>query len=86
MNKEINLDDRKKELAKALAKAKKDLEIQTKMTIRLVKVLELRFGLEDGTMRTLDEAGKHFGVTRERIRQMQEKGLDILRRDYGLNF
>ena len=43
------------------------------------KVVRLRFGLEDGEMRTLEEVGKEFGVTRERIRQIESKTLAKLR-------
>jgi RNA polymerase primary sigma factor len=43
------------------------------------KVIELRFGLMDGTPRTLEEVGKEFGVTRERIRQIESKTLSKLR-------
>jgi RNA polymerase primary sigma factor len=43
------------------------------------RVLELRFGLEDGQSRTLEEVGQRFGVTRERIRQIEAKALRKLR-------
>jgi RNA polymerase primary sigma factor len=43
------------------------------------RVLEMRFGLEDGRSRTLEEVGKEFGVTRERIRQIEDKALRKLR-------
>lgn len=43
------------------------------------KVLSLRFGLEDGHPRTLEEVGKEFNVTRERIRQIEAKALRKLR-------
>ena len=43
------------------------------------KVIQLRFGLHDGTPRTLEEVGKEFGVTRERIRQIESKTLSKLR-------
>lgn len=43
------------------------------------KVLRLRFGLEDGRSRTLEEVGKEFNVTRERIRQIEAKALRKLR-------
>ncbi|MEO1444372.1 MAG: sigma factor-like helix-turn-helix DNA-binding protein, partial [Chloroflexota bacterium] len=42
-------------------------------------VLEMRFGLIDGQDNTLEEVGKHFGVTRERIRQIEAKALRKLR-------
>ena len=45
------------------------------LTEREKGVLALRFGMDDGTPRTLEEVGKHFGVTRERIRQIEEKAL-----------
>jgi RNA polymerase primary sigma factor len=43
------------------------------------KVIQLRFGLADGRVRTLDEIGREFGVTRERIRQIEMKTLTKLR-------
>ena len=49
------------------------------LTPREAKVLALRFGLEDGHPRTLEEVGKEFNVTRERIRQIEAKALRKLR-------
>jgi RNA polymerase primary sigma factor len=49
------------------------------LTARERRVLQLRFGLEDGRARTLEEVGKEFGVTRERIRQIEAKALRKLR-------
>ncbi|MEG1994252.1 MAG: sigma-70 family RNA polymerase sigma factor, partial [Oscillospiraceae bacterium] len=49
------------------------------LTPREEKVLKLRFGLEDGRSRTLEEVGKEFNVTRERIRQIEAKALRKLR-------
>ena len=54
-------------------------EVLTTLTDREKKVLELRFGLDDGRSRTLEEVGQHFGVTRERIRQIEAKALRKLR-------
>lgn len=54
-------------------------EVLETLTIREKRVLELRFGLEDGRSRTLEEVGQHFGVTRERIRQIEAKALRKLR-------
>lgn len=55
-------------------------EISSELTQRESKILSMRFGLEDGVMHTLEETGEEFGVTRERIRQIQEKALEKLRR------
>ena len=54
-------------------------EVMNTLTPREAKVLKLRFGLEDGKSRTLEEVGKEFQVTRERIRQIEAKALRKLR-------
>ena len=54
-------------------------EVMSTLTAREAKVLKLRFGLEDGKARTLEEVGKEFNVTRERIRQIEAKALRKLR-------
>ena len=54
-------------------------EVMKTLTPREAKVLKLRFGLEDGKARTLEEVGKQFNVTRERIRQIEAKALRKLR-------
>ena len=54
-------------------------EVMSTLTPREAKVLKLRFGLEDGKTRTLEEVGREFQVTRERIRQIEAKALRKLR-------
>ena len=54
-------------------------EILVDLTPREQKILSMRFGLEDGITHTLEEVGKEFGVTRERIRQIEAKSLDRIR-------
>ena len=54
-------------------------EVLSSLTPREQRVLQLRFGLEDGRSRTLEEVGKEFNVTRERIRQIEAKALRKLR-------
>jgi len=55
------------------------VEVLDTLNPRERKVLELRFGIKDGRSRTLEEVGKEFGVTRERIRQIEAKALRKLR-------
>jgi RNA polymerase primary sigma factor len=54
-------------------------DVLSKLTPREREVLKMRFGLEDGYPRTLEEVGRHFKVTRERIRQIEAKALKKLR-------
>jgi len=55
------------------------MDVLVTLTEREEKVLRLRFGLDDGRARTLEEVGKEFNVTRERIRQIEAKALRKLR-------
>lgn len=57
-------------------------EIIQELTPREQKILEMRFGLKDGVTHTLEEVGKVFGVTRERIRQIEAKALDKIRQHH----
>ena len=54
-------------------------EVLEKLTPREQKILKIRFGLEDGVTHTLEEVGQEFGVTRERIRQIEAKALEKIR-------
>lgn len=54
-------------------------EVMVTLTERESEILTLRFGLTDGTQRTLEDIGEHFGLTRERIRQVQDQALRKLR-------
>ena len=64
--------------AQTLLKEQLD-EVLSTLTEREQKVLRLRFGMSDGRARTLEEVGKEFDVTRERIRQIEAKALRKLR-------
>ena len=64
--------------AQTLLKEQLKEELDT-LTEREQKVLRLRFGMNDGRARTLEEVGKEFDVTRERIRQIEAKALRKLR-------
>jgi RNA polymerase primary sigma factor len=54
-------------------------DVLSQLSEREQEVIRLRFGLDDGQMRTLEEVGREFGVTRERIRQIEAKTLAKLR-------
>ena len=54
-------------------------EILIDLSDREQKILKMRFGLDDGVNHTLEEVGKAFGVTRERIRQIEAKALEKIR-------
>jgi RNA polymerase primary sigma factor len=68
------MDSASKELLRGQIKEALDF-----LTDRERQVLEMRFGLKDGKDHTLEEVGKEFGVTRERIRQIEAKALRKLR-------
>ncbi|MFH1744725.1 MAG: sigma-70 family RNA polymerase sigma factor [bacterium] len=59
-------------------------EVITKLSPREQKILEMRFGLEDGVAHTLEEVGREFDVTRERIRQIESKALEKIQRYEGI--
>lgn len=68
------------EEAAATMRREQIYKLLNELTEREKGVLTLRFGMDDGTPRTLEEVGKYFGVTRERIRQIEGKALKKLRK------
>jgi RNA polymerase primary sigma factor len=59
-------------------------EVLKDLDPREQKILKMRFGLEDGVTHTLEEVGKEFGVTRERIRQIEAKALERIKDHYNI--
>ncbi|MFC1663000.1 RNA polymerase sigma factor RpoD [Patescibacteria group bacterium] len=59
-------------------------EIISELSPREQKILEMRFGLTDGISHTLEEVGREFGVTRERIRQIEAKALEKIEQNEGM--
>jgi len=77
--KDEELPSPSKNAARALLKERLS-EILTDLTDREQKILSMRFGLKDGVTHTLQEVGEVFGVTRERIRQIEAKSLERIRK------
>ena len=71
------------EAARTLLRARLK-EILIDLTPREQKILAMRFGLDDGITHTLEEVGNEFGVTRERIRQIEAKSLERIREHRSL--
>ena len=65
-------------IARQLLKADLNKVLKT-LNDREIGVMKLRYGLEDGRMRTLEEIGRVFGVTRERVRQIESKAMRKLK-------
>jgi DNA-directed RNA polymerase sigma subunit (sigma70/sigma32) len=55
------------------------------ITDREAQILKLRYGLSDGTPKTLGEVGKYFGITRERVRQIEKEAIIKLNRKFVLS-
>ncbi len=81
--KDEELPSPSKKAARALLKERLD-EIMSNLTDREQKILKMRFGLEDGVTHTLQEVGEVFAVTRERIRQIEAKSLERIRKHKDL--
>ena len=59
-------------------------EVIVQLSPREQKILEMRFGLNDGVAHTLEEVGREFNVTRERIRQIEAKSLEKIQKHDGI--
>ena len=68
-----------KELLKESARSKATKEVLSNLTSREVKVLRMRFGIDIEASNSLEEVGRQFDVTRERIREIERKALEKLR-------
>jgi RNA polymerase primary sigma factor len=77
--KDEELPSPSKRAARALLKERLQ-EVMKDLTEREQKILSMRFGLEDGVTHTLQEVGEVFAVTRERIRQIEAKALERIRK------
>lgn len=73
------------EVAEYAIRREKMVEVLETLSPRERQVLELRFGLPDGKMKTLEEVGRHFNVTRERIRQIEAKAIRKMRHPVRAN-
>ena len=60
------------------------VEVIKELNAREQKILEMRFGLKDGITHTLEEVGREFDVTRERIRQIEAKALEKIEQHVGI--
>ena len=75
----IDFENDVQEKAQLVFMKKKINEVLETLTPREAEVLRLRFGMRDGSPKTLEEVGKEFNVTRERLRQIEAKALRKLR-------
>jgi RNA polymerase primary sigma factor len=75
---DTNAADLDETLDQHLLRERIDLALRS-LSARDREVLELRFGLKDGRTHSLDEVARLFGVTRERVRQLEARGLHMLR-------
>ena len=76
-------DPTPEEAVAALVQKEEVQEMLSTLTEKEQKILRLRYGLEDGNVHTLEETGQILGVTRERIRQLESRALEKLRKSAG---